>query len=49
METSASHELGQTTAEYAVVLGVISAIVLLALGLLSENVATAISTVAALV
>jgi len=49
MEAPRREELGQTTAEYAVVLGVISAIVLLALGLLSEQVATAISTVATLV
>jgi Flp pilus assembly pilin Flp len=42
-------EDGQTTAEYAVVLGVISAIMLLALTFLSSQVAAAVSAAAGVV
>ena len=39
------HERGQTMAEYAVVLGIITAAIMLALGLISGNVSAALNSV----
>jgi Flp pilus assembly pilin Flp len=39
------HERGQTMAEYAVVLGIITAGIILALGLISGNVSAALNSV----
>jgi len=48
MYTFRSSEDGQTMAEYAVILGVIAAVIVLAMGTLSTAIANAITTVAGL-
>jgi len=49
MFTFRSSEDGQTMAEYAVILGVIAAVIVLAMGTLSTAIANAITTVAGLI